>query len=83
MFQNLRDNVAISYGTINGIYQQDKYKFMHTCFGTEDSYGSPILNAKNEVIGIYLYEDKFNYKCGDGAFIGYPIKEFIIKFFNQ
>ena len=83
MFQNLRDNVTISYGIINNIYWQDKYKFIHTCFGTEDSYGSPILNAKNEVIGIYLGKS-YNYKyIGYGAFIGYPIKEFILKFHNQ
>ena len=82
MFQNLRDNIAISYGIIKDIYDQDKYKFIHTCFGTEDSYGSPILNVKNEVIGIYLYKDKFKYKYDNGAFIGYPIKEFILKFHN-
>ena len=82
MFQNLRDNIAISYGIIKDIYDQDKYKFRHTCFGTEDSYGSPILNAKNEVIGIYLYKDKFKDKYDNGVFIGYPIKEFILKFQN-
>ena len=80
MLHYLGYNISISYGIFRDICNDVKYKFAHTCLGTEESSGLPILNLSNKIIGIYSFnKEKFNI----GTLIGYPIKEFIQKFYKE
>ena len=80
MLHYLGYNISISYGIFQNIFIDPKYKFMHNCLGTGGSSGLPILNLSNKIIGIHSY-NKENYNIG--ILIGYPIKEFIQKFYKE
>ena len=73
--------IKVSYGVLDNIFQDKKYKFNHKCSTKGGSSGSPILNLNNKVIGLHKegYDTNFN----GGTFLNYPIKDFIQKNFNN
>ena len=78
--------LSVSYGVLNNIYEDKKYNFIHKCSTKAGSSGSPILNLNNKIIGIHKEGTK--QKVNIGAFLSYPIKEFIkyetfLKDFNK
>ena len=78
--------LSVSYGVLNNIYEDKKYNFTHKCSTKAGSSGSPILNLNNKIIGIHKEGTK--QKVNIGAFLSYPIKEFIkyetfLKDFNK
>ena len=78
--------LSVSYGVLNNIYEDKKYNFIHKCSTKAGSSGSPILNLNNKIIGIHKEGTKK--KVNIGAFLSYPIKEFIkyetfLKDFNK
>ena len=70
--------LSISFGVLEQIYEDNKYDFIHKCFTSPGSAGSPILNLKNKIIGLHQGStmNKLN-KFNIGLFLNYPIKEFI------
>ena len=69
--------LGVSYGILNGIYEDKEYNFNHLCCTEEGSSGSPIINIiNNKVIGIHKESEK-NYN--KGLFINYAIEDFINK----
>ena len=59
------------------MYEDKEYNFNHKCSTKDGSSGSPILNIKNEIIGIHKGgTTKYNV----GTFLNYPIEEFIEKY---
>ena len=66
--------LSVSYVTINGIYEDKKYKFSHKCNTKGGSSGSPILNLNNKVIGLHTGSTKNN---NLGTFLNYPLNDFI------
>ena len=78
--------LSVSYGVLNNIYEDKKYNFTHKCSTKAGSSGSPILNLNNKIIGIH--KEGTRQKVNIGAFLSYPIKEFIkyetfLKDFNK
>ena len=78
--------LSVSYGVLNNIYEDKKYNFTHKCSTKAGSSGSPILNLNNKIIGIH--KEGTRQKVNIGAFLNYPIKEFIkyetfLKDFNK
>ena len=74
--------LAVSYGILKNIYEDEKYNFNHVCSTRNGSSGSPILNIdNNKIIGIHKqsHGNKFN----SGTFLNFPIKEFIKKYFYK
>ena len=68
--------LSVSYGIVNNIYKKKKYNFNHKCSTKGGSSGSPILSIKqNKIIGIH--KEGYNNNYNTGAFLNYPIKEFI------
>ena len=73
--------LGVSYGILNGIYEDKEYNFNHLCSTEEGSSGSPIINIiNNKVIGIHKEAEK-NYN--KGLFINYAIEDFINKYKND
>jgi len=69
--------LGITYGILNGIYEDKEYNFNHLCCTEEGSLGSPIINIiNNKVIGIHKESKNNNNK---GLFINYAIEDFINK----
>ena len=77
--------LSVSYGIIDGIYEDEdkKYNFIHKCYTKIGSSGSPILKIdNNRIIGIHKGgSDKNGYNTG--TFLNYPIKEFIEQYFED
>ena len=74
-----KDKVAVSYGIIKEINKEEEYDFNHYCSTTKGSSGSPILNlSNNKVVGIHKLSS--NEEFNMGAFLYYPLKEFIDKY---
>ena len=74
IIQYPENKLSVSYGILDKIYEDKKYDFIHRCCTKEGSSGSPILNLNNKIIGLHK---KGNTKYNKGAFLNYPIKEFI------
>ena len=76
-------NVAVSYGILKNINEQNNYNFNHLCSTESGSSGPPILNISNsKIIGIHKEaNNKFNYNIG--LFLNEPIKEFFKKNYNK
>ena len=78
IIQYPENELSVSYGILEQIYEDKKYNFNHKCSTRGGSSGSPILNINNKLIGIhkegYKYMQNNNNK---GAFLNYPIKEFL------
>ena len=69
--------LGVSYGILNGIYEDKEYNFNHLCCTEEGSSGSPIINIiNNKIIGIHKESEK-NYN--KGLFTNYAIEDFINK----
>ena len=78
MIQYSKRELFVSYGTFDRIYENKKFHFSHKISTKEGAHGSPILNLKNKVIGIYLHNlGKYKNWRNIGTFLNYPIKEFI------
>ena len=68
-------DLSVSYGIIEGIFENENYNFQHKCSTKRGSSGSPILNiGNNKVLGLHKKGGN-NYNMG--AFLNYAIKEFI------
>ena len=80
--QYLEGRLSVSFGILDKIYVDRKYKFIHKCCTKGGSGGSPILNINNnKVIGLHC---EGNIKFNRGIFLNYPIKEFIkLNFDNE
>ena len=78
IIQYPENELSVSYGILEQIYEDKKYNFNHKCSTRGGSSRSPILNINNKLIGIhkegYKYMQNNNNK---GAFLNYPIKEFL------
>jgi hypothetical protein len=68
--------LSVSYGLLNTIYIDKKFKFSHRCSTRGGSSGAPILTVDNKVIGMHVEGHK-NFNIG--TFLNYPIKDFILK----
>ena len=78
-YEFAKDKVAVSYGIIKEINKEEEYDFNHYCSTTKGSSGSPILNlSNNKVVGIHKFAS--NEEFNIGAFLYYPLKEFIDKY---
>ena len=60
--------LSVSYGILQNIFVDKKYNFNHKCCTRRGSSGSPILNLKNKIIG--LYKEGTN-KYNKGTFLNY------------
>ena len=80
--QYLEGRLSVSFGILDKIYVDRKYKFIHKCCTKFGSGGSPILNINNnKVIGLHC---EGNIRFNVGVFLNYPIKEFIkLNFDNE
>ena len=76
IIQYPENNLSVSYGILDKIYEDKKYNFNHKCSTKFGSSGSPILNINNKIIGIHKEGNNMN-KYNKGTFLNYPIKEFI------
>ena len=78
IIQYPENELSVSYGILEQIYEDKKYNFNHKCSTRGGSSGSPILNINNKLIGIhkkgYKYMQNNN---NERAFLNYPIKEFL------
>ena len=81
ILQYLEGRLSVSFGILDTIYIDKKYKFKHKCCTKGGSAGSPILNINNnKVIGFHC---QGNIRFNIGIFLNYPIKEFIKLFFGN
>ena len=74
--------LSVSFGVLDKIAEDKKYRFLHKCCTKGGSTGSPILSINsNKVIGLHCEGNRmFNI----GKFLNYPIKEFIkLNFDNE
>ena len=75
-------DLSVSYGILKSIFEDKKYNFIHKCSTKGGSSGSPILTTKNnKIIGIHKEGHKTEYN--KGAFLNFPLKEFIKYNFNK
>ena len=74
-----KGKLSVSYGVIESILEEKNFNFNHKCSTEEGSSGSPILNIhNNKLIGIHKQGIQIsNHRFNRGAFLNYPIKEFI------
>ena len=82
MIQYPTDELGVSYGIMTPKQDDKEYYFHHTCMTKDDSFGSPILNLKNKIIGIHKKESN-KYNINLGAFLNCSIKDFIQKNYNK
>ena len=75
LMQYAEGRLGVSFGVINNIYEDKKYKFVNNCNTKAGSSGSPILNLNNKVIG--MHKESLRFTNSTGIFLNYPIKEFI------
>ena len=68
-------DLSVSYGIIEGIFENENYNFQHKCSTKRGSSGSPILNISNNKVLELHKKGGNNYNMG--AFLNYAIKEFI------
>ena len=74
-----QDKVAVSYGIIKQINENEKNDFDHYCCTTKGSSGSPILNlSNNKIIGVHKLASKDEFNIG--LFLNNPLKDFIDKY---
>jgi len=71
------NKLSVSYGILDKICEDKAYNFNHKCSTSGGSSGSPILNLNNKLIGIHKEGNNNKRKYNLGAFLNYPIKEFI------
>ena len=76
------NKLGVSYGILNGLYENKRYDFKHSCYTEPGSSGSPIINLlNNRVIGIHKKtHSKDNNNIG--LFLNYAIEDFI-NFINR
>ena len=72
--QYSNENLSVSYGIINEIYENNNFFFQHKCITNKGSSGSPIFNLNNKIIGIHK---EYNNYYNKGIFLNSAIKEFI------
>ena len=77
IIQYPENNLSVSYGILDKMYEDKEYNFNHKCSTKDGSSGSPILNINNKIIGIHK-EGTTKYNVG--TFLNYPIEEFIEKY---
>ena len=53
IIQYPENNLSVSYGILDKIYEDKEYNFNHKCSTKFGSSGSPILNINNKIIGIH------------------------------
>ena len=75
IIQYPENELSVSYGVLDNIFEDKKYNFIHKCCTKGGSSGSPILNTNNKVIGIHKEGYKKQYNIG--LFLYYPIIDFI------
>ena len=77
-----QEKVAVSYGILKSVFEDNKYSFIHYCSTEFGSSGSPILNlSNNKIIGIHKQRSE-NKQYNIGSFLYYSLKEFIYKYNN-
>ena len=60
IIQYPENNLSVSYGILDKIYEDKKYNFNHKCSTKFGSSGSPILNINNKIIGIHKEGNNMN-----------------------
>jgi len=73
------NNLSLCYGTLRKISEINKCDMLHLCHTKKCLIGSPILLDNNKVIGIHKENSSQAYDFNIGAFLKYPILEFINK----
>ena len=81
LIQYINAELCLSIGMLNGISEDERYIFHHSCSTKNGSIGSPILGINNKLIGIHTGSLK-NVNFNLGTFLSYPIKEFIHQHFG-
>ena len=72
-------NVAVSYGILENIDEENSYNFNHLCSTDFGSSGAPILNLSNsKIIGVHKESSNKN-NFNIGLFLNEPLREFINK----
>ena len=74
--------LSVSFGILDGIYEDKKYIFKHKCNTKPGSSGSPILNLNNKIIGLHC-RGKGKSLYNEGIFLNYPIEKFINEKYNK
>ena len=74
IIQYPENELSVSYGILDAIYEDKKYNLNHKCSTKGGSSGSPILKLNNKVIGIHKEGAK---KFNKGTLLNFPIKDFI------
>ena len=78
MIKYSKDELSVSFGVLDSIDSDQKYKFTHQCITSFGSSGSPIFNINNKLIGIQKgIETENGTHINIGTFLNFPIKEFI------
>ena len=68
--------LSVSYGKLENISNDKKYNFFHKCSTKHGSFGSPILNLNNKIIGIH----KQGLSNKENNYPNYNIKQFSKKY---
>ena len=71
-----KSELSVSYGVLSNIDELKKFDLIHSCSTEPGSSGSPIFNLKNKVLG-YHKDGLSSNNNNLGAFLNYPLKEFI------
>ena len=85
IIQYPENELSVSYGILEQIYEDKKYNFLHRCSTKLGSSGSPILGINNKVIGIHKegFKKQVEFNNNLGLFLNYPIKEFLQLNYNN